>query len=200
MMLLQETAPTQSFWAPFTVLPWVDQVGFVLVVLFTLLGLWRGMWWQVVRFLGVILSIAMARALAPRFQPVLQKVAGEGMNEAVTHGLAWFLVFLVGMVLATLLGRMGKKTLEAMQLGIIDRIGGGFVGALTGVVLHGALLILASSLTNETWYSHNLQGTRSAQALAQVSQFHLGPLHAEAKEKIFEHWGEQWQGEGPEAE
>ncbi len=189
-MLLQETVASRPIWAPFTDLPWVDQVGLVLVVIFTALGVWRGMWWQIVRFLGVILSIAMARALAPKLQPSLQRVAGEGMSEAVTHGVAWFSVFMVGLILATLLGMLGKKTLEAMQLGLLDRIGGAVVGALTGGVIHGALLILATSLTNESWYANNLQGTRSARALAEVSQFQLGPLQAEAKEKIFAHWHE----------
>lgn len=185
-----EEAASPALWSSLVGLPWVDKVGLFLVLVFTALGVWRGMWWQVVRFLGVILSIAMARALAPRLQPSLQQMVGEGMSEAVTHGVAWFLVFMVGMLLATLLGRVGKKTLEAMQLGLFDRIGGAFIGALTGVVIHGALLILASSLTNDAWYTSNLRGTRSAMALAQVSQFQLGPLHSEAKEKIFSNWDE----------
>ncbi|MDA1267134.1 MAG: CvpA family protein [Planctomycetota bacterium] len=195
-MILQDVpqAAYKPWHAPFSELPWVDQVGVVLVALFMALGIWRGMWWQIVRFLGVILSIALARSVAPKFQPTLQKVAGENMSEAVTHGVAWFVIFLGGLILATLFGMLGKKTLEAMQLGVIDRIGGAFVGALTGVVLHGALLILTSSLTDASWYQNNLMGTKSAQALAQVSQYELGPLHSEAKEKIFQGWGEQGPG------
>lgn len=193
MLLLQEPEGSSPMWASLSELPWIDKVGLAVVLLFTCLGVWRGMWWQVVRFLGVILSIAMARALAPRLQPQLEGMVE--MDEAVTHGVAWFAVFLGGLILATLFGRLGKKTLEALQLGLFDRIGGAVVGALTGVVIHGALLILASSLTNEGWYASHLKGTHSAHALAQVSQFQLGPLHSEAKEKIFGHWQEQGTGD-----
>jgi uncharacterized membrane protein required for colicin V production len=194
-LVLQEAAAPRPFWSFFTDLAWVDRVGMIVIVIFMLLGVWRGMWWQIVRFLGVIMSIALARSLAPSLQPTLAKVTGG--TDAVTHGVAWFSIFLGGLVVATLFGMLGKKTLEAMQLGLIDRVGGAVVGALTGVVIHGALLILACSLTSTQWYESNLGGTRSAQALAQVSQYQLGPLHAEAKEKIF-HWGERFQeGAGP---
>lgn len=189
-MLLQEsTADAPQFWDPFLQLPWIDQVGTVLVILFTCLGIWRGMWWQIIRFLGVMLSIAMARSLAPKLQPVLDRF-GDDMDPAVTHGVAWFVVFLAGLILATLFGMLGKKTLEAIQLGFFDRVGGAFVGAMTGGVIHGALLILAAGVTNETWYSSHLQGTTSAKALAQVSHFQLGPLTPEAKEKMFAGWRE----------
>lgn len=186
---LQDAAQPQPFWSSFTGLAWVDQVGVFIIGVFVLLGIWRGMWWQIVRFLGVMMSIALARSLAPRLQPTLSNVTGG--TDAVTHGVAWFSIFLAGLVVATLFGMLGKKTLEALQLGLIDRLGGAVVGALTGVVIHGALLILTCSLTSPKWIKSHVKGTRSHQILAQVNQYHIGPLHAEAKETIF-HWGAQF--------
>lgn len=189
-MLLQREAVDAPWYSFFTELQWVDQVGLVLVVIFTLLGIWRGMWWQIVRFLGVILSLALARGLSGELQPALQRMAGDRVSEAVTHGVSWFAIFLAGLVVAMLLGMLGKKTLEAMQLGFFDRLGGAVVGAMTGGVLHGALLILASAFTDDDWKERHLEGTRSGRAVAQVRQFEFGPLSAEAKEKI---WGDRWQ-------
>lgn len=117
----------------------VDTVGLGLLGLFALLGLWRGLWWQVLRLLGLAAAVAVARSLESSVSGALEGRLGE-MDARVVQGITWLGLFLLTLALVALLGRLGKKLLEAMQLGLMDRVGGAVAGAATGILLHAALL------------------------------------------------------------
>jgi uncharacterized membrane protein required for colicin V production len=160
----------------------IDKVGLGLVALFLLLGIWRGLWWQVIRLLGVVAAVVAARTLTPRFTPQIESAIEQ--SPAVAYGVVWFSLFLCGLVLASLLGMIGKRALEAMQLGLVDRFGGALAGALTGVLLHSALLLLLSGFCTATWSASLLDGTYSEKLLVNVSNRWKLMVDAEAAEKI----------------
>lgn len=155
LLALQETADSGGL-----DLPWVDIVGLSISGLFILLGLWRGLWWQVIRFLGVVAAIGVARVLTPRFLPTVEEALPE-MKEGLSEGILWFLLFIGGLIVASLLGMLGKKALEAMQLGLMDRAGGAVAGAFTGVLLHGAFLVGLVTIAPTDYSQKTLAGSGS---------------------------------------
>jgi membrane protein required for colicin V production len=174
-------------------LPWIDTLGLGLIGVFLLLGIWRGLWWQVIRLVGVIGAVAVARGLAPRFTPTVE--SAFDLSEGVASGLVWFVLFLCGLVIASLLGMIGKKALEAMQLGLLDRAGGGLAGALTGAILHSALLVLLTALGTAEWTSQTLDGSRSAVMLNGLTHKLPVLVDAQAAERIVGPWAKIFNGE-----
>ena len=168
-------------------LPWVDIVGLALTGLFVLLGVWRGLWWQVIRFLGVVAAIGVARTLTPRFAPTLKETFAD-FNPGLVEGILWFLLFLGGLLVASLLGMLGKKTLEAMQLGLIDRAGGAVAGALTGILLHGAFLVGMVTVTTQEWSRGTLDGSGSEKLLEVLGKNAHLIMDVQAAERL---WGIQ---------
>jgi uncharacterized membrane protein required for colicin V production len=168
-------------------LPWVDQVGLGLAGLFLLLGIWRGLWWQVIRLAGIVASVALARALTPRFSPTVESTLG--FTAEMSHGLTWLVLFLGGLVVASLFGMLGKKTLEAMQLGLVDRAGGALAGVATGAVLHAAFLVVLTGVANEEWSTRTLSGTRSAFLLDTLSRKAHVLMDAQAAERLLPYVG-----------
>lgn len=164
-------------------LAWVDMVGLGICGLFILLGVWRGLWWQVIRLVGVIAAVGLARALTPRFYPTIHDTFPE-ISEGLGHGMVWFGLFLTGLVVASLLGMLGRKALETMQLGMVDRVGGALVGALTGMLLHGAFLVGLVTLANEDFRDRTLEDTGSAFLLELMVQKAPLLLDAEAAERL----------------
>ncbi len=183
-------------------LPWIDQVGLVLLAVFLVLGAIRGLWWQIVRLLGVVLAVTGARALAPRWVDDMQ--ASFDLSPGPAYGLTWFTIFVLGLVVAALLGRLGKKALDAMQLGPVDRLGGALAGGLTGLMLHGALLFLLTGLGTTEWSTRTLAGSKSERLLDTVS--HRWPLFVDAsvRERVVGPWvdalGWQTRPQSPEPE
>jgi uncharacterized membrane protein required for colicin V production len=171
MVLLQQVE-SRPFPIPWIDLPWVDQVALLFVVGFAVLGIVRGLWWQVVRLLGIVAAVALARAVSPRFTPSFQEYLPE-VSDSVAHGIVWFVLFLGGLVVASLLGVIGKRALETMQLGLFDRVGGAFAGAMSGALLHSVALVVMIALA-PAWSQRNVRGTHSAFLLdALVQKAHL---------------------------
>lgn len=154
----------RSLWQ---VLTWPDQVGLLVIGTFLVLGAVRGLWWQVLRLAGLLFAGILARALAPRFSESLSEASG--LPLVVSQGILWFTIFVLGLVAASLLGTIGKKSLDLMRLGLVDRFGGALAGLLTGVSLQAALLVLLSYLGPQPWTADTLRGTRSEGLLRLVS-------------------------------
>lgn len=144
----------------------VDQVGLGLLALFSLLGVWRGLWWQVMRLLGLGAAVMLARALSPKLGPQLERVVD--LDPSVAQGIAWVVLFVGALTLAALIGRLGKKSLEAMQLGLMDRMGGLLAGTVTGLVLFTSALVGVQYFAPE-WTSMQLADTHSGRLLELVS-------------------------------
>ncbi len=140
---------------------WLDVAGLGLVILFLVLGARRGLWWQLVRLLGLAAVIATARALAPRLTPRLVS-ALPSLDPRIASGLVWLTLLALGLAVVALVGRLGKETIEAAQLGFVDRAGGAVAGALSGALLHGALVLLLVLLGPAEWSREAVRDTRSA--------------------------------------
>lgn len=148
-------------------LHWIDWTGLSLLGLFTLLGVLRGLWWQVVRLVGLAASVALARTFAG--DAALRLEGWTGWAPEIAGGVAWVGLFVVGLVVTALVGTLGKKSLQAMQLGLVDRAGGGAVGLATGALVHISLLVALAHLGPQPWTEEALRGTFSREALKLVT-------------------------------
>ena len=61
----------EPFELPSLSLSWLDTFGLVIVGVMLLLGAFRGLWWQVIRLVGLVGAVAIARALSPKLAPHL---------------------------------------------------------------------------------------------------------------------------------
>lgn len=176
-------------------LSWVDWVGVALAGLFTLLGILRGLWWQVVRLLGLVGSVALARLLSAPCGAALQE--STELSGEVAVGLVWVGLFLIGIVITAVFGTLGKKSLEAMQLGMVDRFGGLLAGLATGLLLHVAWLVVLAHLGPQPWTAERLEGTYSRSLLQAVTTRYpvLTQRETHATDALF-----QWLGTEPTSE
>lgn len=130
-----------------------------------LLGLWRGLAFELMSLLGWVVAWLAAQAFGPALAPHVPLGApGSALNQ-VSAFIATFVVVLLAW---SLLARLVRLVLHATPLTVLDRLLGGTFGALRALVL---LLALASvvALTplarNETWLA-----SRGATAVAVVLQ------------------------------
>jgi uncharacterized membrane protein required for colicin V production len=139
---------------------WIDALGVALVLLFACFGAMRGLWWQMVRLCGVIAAISVARAFAPRAAPRVESWF-PGLGAGLANGLVWTLVLGAGMLVVALVGKVGKAAIDAVQLSTFDRLGGACAGALSGLLIHAALVIAASQVAPRSWTAKTIERTHS---------------------------------------
>lgn len=165
--------------------PWLDLLGLVFVVVFAFLGLLRGLWWQVMRLVGVVAAILLARTLAgPLAAALLDR--WSGLDPRVAHGGAWLSLFVAGLLGAALLGRLGKGALETLQLDLLDRVGGVLAGIITGLLCFSAFLVALGWFAPQHWLLDTVPGTRS-EALVELCARRVPLLLSQSG-------GEQWTG------
>jgi len=141
-------------------LRWLDLLGLATILGFLLLGARRGLWWQLVRLCGVLAAISVARAIAPRIAPAVAAACPD-LPARLAHGLSWFLVLGLGLVVVALVGRVGKATLDTLALAPLDRIAGALAGALSGLLVHVALVLVLCQLATRGFSIDALEGTQS---------------------------------------
>ena len=161
----------------------IDLVGLGLVTALFLLGIWRGLWWQVIRLAGLILAVALARVFSPETAVWILEWWTD-LSPRVAHGIAWASVFLLTLGAASILGLLGQKILETMQLGLVNRAGGAVAGALTGALVHLTLLVFVCQLAPGAFVTQHVAGTYSDQVLDKVSSQWRVVLGAEAAGEV----------------
>src|ERR1700741_1294661 len=137
----------------------IDLIGLGLVVFFLALGALRGLWWQVVRLVGIVAVVALARAVAPHFSPPLADgIPGLGRHAA--NGVTWLFVLLIGPLAVGIVMRVGRSKVAASQLRMFDRVGGAVAGVFCGVVVHVAFLLVTIQMASPSWKETRLEGTQ----------------------------------------
>ncbi len=165
-------------------LRWLDLFGLALVVLFAIIGARGGLWWQFLRLLGLVATIAVARAVAPRFAAVLRG-AFEGLDTRVSEGLAWSVLFGCGLLVVALVGRLGKSAAGAPEpLTWFDRLGGFCAGAVSGALVHAAFLLCLGHFAAPEWAAERLHGSHSQRWIAALGQGVPGLVDVHAAETL----------------
>ena len=168
-------AATRSAW------PWLDLACLVLVGLCAFLGARRGIWWQFVRLLGLVATLSVARALAPRLAHGLVELSSS-MSPELANGLLWSVILACGLVVVALVGRVGRLMLEGAELSLFERAGGALLGLASGLLLATGLIICTSQVASAGWVEHNLRGSHAqglVDGVARVLPSALDPITAQ---------------------
>ncbi len=182
---MQASAPhaTPTWPAP------LDLVGLGLIVVLLLLGLYRGLWWQVMRLVGVSVSVLVARAAGA---PLAQRLMAlfSDLEPRTAHGVAWGTLFLTSLLACALLGLLGQRMLEAMKLDLANRFAGACAGAATGFFLHIVLVVLVCQLAPARVLGKYVVGTHSERLYTTLGIRRPVVLASEATEEVDKILGE----------
>lgn len=146
-------------------LGWVDLVFLAALALSVLVGLWRGLVFELMSLLGWVVAYVAAPILAPQLSPHLPVGApGTALPQAVAYGLSF-----LGVLLAwALLARLVRLLVHATPLTVVDRLLGAGFGLMRGAVLLlavGTLVSLTPAVRTLPW-----QQSRVAAVLAVALQ------------------------------
>ena len=112
-------------------------------------GLWRGLVYEVLSLAGWVAAFVVAQWLAPDVVGWLPFI--KGAPASVQYAVAFAVVFVVTVFVAGLVSWLIKKLVETVGLRPVDRALGGFFGIARGVVLLLALTVVLqlTGLANE---------------------------------------------------
>jgi membrane protein required for colicin V production len=129
-----------------------------------LLGLWRGLVYEVLSVLNWIAAFVIAQWLAPQaadWLPLGQR------GDALRYAAGFVLVFIAALFAGGFLAWLLKKLVEAAGLRPVDRAMGGLFGLVRGtvVVLVLAVVVNLTGLKDGTWWTRSMTAGVATAAL-----------------------------------
>ena len=157
---------------------WVDWALIAVLTISVVVGLWRGLVFEVMALAGWVAAWFAAQWAAPEIAPHLPIGSrGGGLNL----GVAFLLAFVVALLVWTLLARLVRLLVQATPLSLPDRLFGAAFGVLRGAVL---LLAVATVVAfTPAAQSHDWRASHGARWLGQTLSV-LKPLLPEPAARL----------------
>ena len=110
----------------------VDVLMLGVIALSVLIGLFRGLVFEVMSLAGWVVAYLVAKAYSPLAEPHLP-IGAQG--SAAQHAAAFVVVFVAALLVWALLSRLLRMLVRATPLSLVDRLLGALFGALRASVL-----------------------------------------------------------------
>jgi membrane protein required for colicin V production len=149
----------------FPMFGWVDWALLAVLAISVVVGLWRGLVFEVLSLVGWVVAFIAAQALATivaAYVPI--GVPGSALN----HGIAFFATFVLALIVWALASRLARMVIHSTPLQPVDRVLGGVFGLARGAVLLLAVatvVMLSPAQRSAAW-----QQSRGAAWLATALQ------------------------------
>lgn len=116
-----------------------------------LLGVWRGLVYEVLSVIGWIAAFVLAQWFAPT---VAAQLPMESSGDTLRYAAAFVLVFVASVFAAGLISALMKKVISAVGLRPVDRMLGAIFGLFRGVVLLLAVSVVVhmTALQESEWW------------------------------------------------
>jgi len=163
-------------------LAWVDWVLLAVLAASVIVGLFRGVVFEVLSLAGWVVAWFAAQWAAPWIAPKLPLAAGS----ALALGAAFALGFIGALIVWGLLARLVRLLLHATPLSLPDRMLGAGFGALRGLVLLLALTMVVT--TSPAAQSQAWRASQGASWLDTVLRSLLPLLPAQARDLLPKTW------------
>ena len=142
----------------------LDWAVVVVLLASVLLGLLRGLVYEVLSVLNWLAAFLLAQWFAPAAAAWLPMAGG---GQAVRYAAGFVLVFIAALIIGGLVAWLVKKLVEAVGLRPVDRALGGVFGLVRGTV---AVLVLAvvvhlTGWRNSGWWTESVTGDVATAAL-----------------------------------
>jgi len=120
----------------------IDVVLLLVLLMFLADGLWRGLTREMASFLGLVAGLIVATML---YRPLGRMLGGLAPTPGVALPLAWVALMLGCWIVANLIGLAARRRARDRDESW-DRLGGGLLGLLGGVIILGVALNLGLAL------------------------------------------------------
>lgn len=142
---------------------WVDLTLLALLLLSVLVGVWRGLVFELLSLAGWLVAYLAAPHVAPWLQTFLPQ---QRLGASLSAGLGLVLSFALVLLLWGLAAKLLRALVHASPLSVLDRLAGAGFGAVRGLLLALFLVVLVQMTPAAQWPAW--QESRLAPQLHQV--------------------------------
>ena len=117
-----------------------DIIVLAVIVILTIIGLWKGMVRQIFGLLGVIAGYVLALRF---YQPCSKFLTS--IHPGTARVISFIAIFLACILAAHIIGWLVGRFFNISGLGFLNRIGGGFLGFLKGCLIVSLIVLVVTA-------------------------------------------------------
>lgn len=121
-------------------LSWIDLTALAIMLVFFILGLFRGFVWQASRILTLVVAYIAAGLYGQVVADRITGWFGPSAPESLPLYISYFFVFLAVLIVISIIAHFLEKLISKTGLSFYNRVGGGVLGVGTGACVVLALL------------------------------------------------------------
>ncbi len=159
----------------------LDGIFLVIIILSFFRGILRGLIKEVTFILGLALAFLGA---SQWFEPVRDRLLPIVPEAQIATTVSYVLLFFAIFLAVLFVGTVVRYTLQAFMLGWLDRLGGGFLGVVKGILLCAVTVLLL--MTVFTQDAKVLRTSRVAPYVIRISGEMSSYVPEDYKEKFYE--------------
>lgn len=132
---------------------WVDLLLLALLAASVLIGLWRGLVFELLSLAGWLVAYFTSPFVAPL---IAQWLPSQRMGPSLIHVLSLLLAFLLILLIWGLAAKLLRALIHASPLSLFDRVLGAGFGVVRGVLVCLLLVVVVSmtpAVASTTWQS-----------------------------------------------
>jgi membrane protein required for colicin V production len=149
---------------------WVDLLLLGLLLASAVVGLWRGLLFELMSLAGWLVAYFAAHWLSPEVAPHLPVgTPGSALNQSA----AFILSFIAVLIAWSLLARLLRLLLRATPLSLLDRLLGALFGAVRGLLI---ALLLSTVVSWTPWVRSEAWAQSQARPWLEAARDALMPL------------------------
>jgi membrane protein required for colicin V production len=135
-------------------MPTLDWVFIAVLLISLMLGVWRGLVYELLSVLSWIAAFVLAQWFAPELS---QKLPMTGASEVVRYVAGFVLIFVLSVFVGGLLAKLVKRLFSAVGLQPADRALGAAFGLIRGalVLLTATVVISMTPLKTGIWWQQS---------------------------------------------
>ena len=151
-------------------LGWIDLSSLVILLVFFVMGLFRGLVWQLSRLLTLVVGFIVAGIWAEDLATALVGIWPK--SEPFALYAAYFAIFFGAFVLLSAIAWLLSGLIKKLKLTAYDRLGGGILGIATGAALVILVLnVLYAFIPAQTKIIQAAETSRTKPAAVKVLHF-----------------------------
>jgi membrane protein required for colicin V production len=146
---------------------WVDIVVALILLLFFIAGIRKGLIREVSGLVSIIAAFILGITGAPIWSDIM--VDRLKIPPSVATLVAFILIFILVFILVRALGNLLFKVVRATPLDALDRLGGGFIGTVKGALIISLVLVFLGLFTLPEVFYEEMNDSWSAAPLRAVA-------------------------------
>jgi len=118
-------------------------IGIILISI--LFGIKKGLIFEFFSLFGILIATLISKKIVNRIYAIIKNSSGESTVKFI---IAYVIIFIGVYLILYLILLITKKFFEKVLLGWVDRLGGGIIGLLKGIIISLIIIVILSVVSN----------------------------------------------------